>query len=194
MSKEDENMKRGRKIAVLAHCILNQNAKVEDIALFPAVIPDVLNLLVERGYGIIQMACPETLHLGLGRWECIKDQYETPSFRHLCELIAGEVLDQLEDYERNGYKIGPIIGIDGSPSCGVSKSCRSDENGTNPKWCGSVKSPPSWIITDESGVLFDVIKEEAERRGKNYNYIGVPEVPEVGSFEDAMKKLDKLLK
>ena len=69
-------MKRSRKIAVIAHCILNQNAKVEDIALFPAVIPDVLNLVVERGYGILQMSCPETIHLGLGRWECIKDQYD----------------------------------------------------------------------------------------------------------------------
>jgi predicted secreted protein len=187
-------MKRSRKIVVLAHCILNQNAKVEDIALFPAVIQDVLNLVVERDYGIIQMACPETLHLGLGRWECIKDQYETPSFKHLCGRIAGEVLDQLEDYERNGYKIGPIIGIDGSPSCGVSKSCRVDEKGVNPKWCGSVHSPPSWTITDESGVLFDVIKEEAARRGKEYSYIGIPEVPEVGDFEDAMKNLNKLLK
>ena len=186
-------MKRSRKIAVLAHCILNQNAKVEDIALFPGVIPDVVNLVVERGYGILQMACPETLHLGLGRWECIKDQYETPAFRHLCERLATETLDQLEDYEKNGYKIGPIIGIDGSPSCGVSKSCRADEKGENPKWFGSVHSPPSWIITDESGVFFDVIREEAKRRGKSYTYIGIPEVPEVGDFEDAMKKLDKLL-
>jgi predicted secreted protein len=186
-------MKRSRKLAVLTHCILNQNAKVEDIALYPAIIPEVVNLVVERGYGIIQMACPETIHLGLGRWECIKDQYETSSFKHLCKRLALEVLDQLEDYEKNGYTIGPFIGIDGSPSCGVSKSCRADKDGANPKWCGSVHSPPSWIITDESGVLFDIIKEEAKKRGKTYSYIGVPEVPEVGDFDSAMKQLDKFL-
>ncbi|MHA1939439.1 MAG: CD3072 family TudS-related putative desulfidase [Candidatus Thorarchaeota archaeon] len=186
-------MKRSRKVAVLAHCILNQNAKVEDIALYSAIIPEVVNLVVERGYGIIQMACPETIHLGLGRWECIKDQYETSSFKHLCKRLALEVLDQLEDYEKNGYTIGPFIGIDGSPSCGVSKSCRADKEGANPKWCGSVHSPPSWIITDESGVLFDIIKEEAKKRGKTYSYIGIPEVPEVGDFDSAMKQLDKLL-
>ncbi|MGQ4911611.1 MAG: CD3072 family TudS-related putative desulfidase [Candidatus Thorarchaeota archaeon] len=186
-------MKRSRKIVVLAHCILNQNAKVEDIATSPAAIVDVMNLVVERGYGIIQMPCPETLHLGLGRWECIKDQYETPSFKRLCRRIAEEILDQLEDYERNGYEIGPFIGIDGSPSCGVNKSCRADEKGDNPKWCGSVLTPPSWKITDESGVLFDIIKEEAERRGKKYTYVGIPEVPEVGDFDEAMKELEDAL-
>ncbi len=186
-------MRRSRKLVILAHCILNQNAKVEDIALYPSVIPEVLDLVVEREYGIIQLGCPETIHMGLGRWECIKDQYDVPSFRSLCRRLATEVLDQLEDYERNGYRIGPFIGIDGSPSCGVSKSCRADEEGQNPKWCGSVQRPPSWKITDESGVFFEIIQKEAENRGKKYVFIGIPEVPEVGSLVEAMEELRNIL-
>ena len=47
------------RVALIAHCLLNQNAKVEGGALRPAVWEPVIELLRERGYVIRQMPCPE---------------------------------------------------------------------------------------------------------------------------------------
>ena len=52
-------MKRGRKIVAVAHCILNVNAKVYGIAQCPAGATDLINLLMDNGYGIIQLPCIE---------------------------------------------------------------------------------------------------------------------------------------
>ena len=47
------------RVAFLAHCLLNQNAKVEGGAKTPAVWAPVLQLLREHGWTIRQMPCPE---------------------------------------------------------------------------------------------------------------------------------------
>jgi len=46
------------RVAFIAHCLLNQNAKVEGGALRPAVWEPVLDTLREHGYAIRQMPCP----------------------------------------------------------------------------------------------------------------------------------------
>ena len=62
-------MNRSKKLAILSHCILNQNSVVKgeykDINTF---LPFVKNLF-ENNIGILQLPCPETEYYGLKRWD-----------------------------------------------------------------------------------------------------------------------------
>ncbi|MCX7883527.1 MAG: hypothetical protein N2448_00605 [Caloramator sp.] len=125
-------MKRNKKIILLCHCILNCNSKVEGLSLYKGADEKILKYLIDKGYGIIQLPCPEVTVYGIKRWGHVKEQLDTPYFRQHCKEIFIPYLNQIKDYIKNGYKIKGIIGIDGSPSCGVSKTCSSS------KWGGEV--------------------------------------------------------
>src|SRR5262249_31705762 len=56
------------KVAFLAHCLLNQNAKCLGGAKRPAMWEPVVDLLQERGWTIRQMACPELAFGGARRF------------------------------------------------------------------------------------------------------------------------------
>ena len=57
-----------RRVAFLAHCLLNQNAKVDEGAKTPAMWTPVVELLRERGWTIRQMPCPELAYGGARRF------------------------------------------------------------------------------------------------------------------------------
>nr|WP_309493349.1 CD3072 family TudS-related putative desulfidase [Candidatus Hecatella orcuttiae] len=180
--------KRSKKIVVATHCILNQNAKIQGIAKFPGVITPVVDFLVKSGLGILQMPCPETTYLGIRRWQYVKEQYDTPAFREHCKKLADFILNQIEDYQKSGYKIVAILGADGSPSCGVNKTPR------NPTWSGLIPEKlPSQKQVAEKGVYMEVLEDEMKKKNLNIPLIGIPETPEVGSMEDALSRLKKLL-
>jgi hypothetical protein len=55
----DRRMVGGRKVVVLAHCMLNQNTKPDRRARFPGAVQPVLEVLAEEGLAIFQLPCPE---------------------------------------------------------------------------------------------------------------------------------------
>jgi predicted secreted protein len=118
-------MNRQKKIVLLAHCLLNSNSKVGGSVLYQGAQEKLLLFLVKKGYGIIQLPCPEMTMFGSRRWGQVREQYDTPRYRRHCREIFEPVLEQVGDYLKNGYFVEALIGIDGSPSCGVEKSCSS---------------------------------------------------------------------
>lgn len=111
--------KRSGSIAVVAHCVLNQNSRVPGLAERPCVIEEIVQLLVRNSIGLIQMPCPELSYAGLLRRRLAKDQYDTPMFRGLCKKVAEETADQIQEYAKCGIKTEIVVGVDGSPSCSV---------------------------------------------------------------------------
>ena len=59
--------RRSKKIILVAQCILNQNAKIDGCAHYPGAIEGVAEVLIRSGCGIVQLPCPEVMHLGLDR-------------------------------------------------------------------------------------------------------------------------------
>lgn len=118
-------MKRKKSLVILCHCILNCNSKVEGIANYEGAQKEIIKYLCEKGYGIIQLPCPEITMYGVKRWGHVKEQFDTPYFRRHCRNIFLPILEQVKDYIKNGYTIKALIGIEGSPSCGVKKTCSS---------------------------------------------------------------------
>ncbi|MFH1824780.1 MAG: CD3072 family TudS-related putative desulfidase [Candidatus Firestonebacteria bacterium] len=119
------NDHRSKKIIVLTHCILNQNARIDGAANLKGVISQVLNVVVKRGYGVLQMPCPEIVVSDLRRSKRTKEMpyvrqmLETKEGRKQCYQLAKDIVKQIKDYINNGFFIPAIIGKDGSPACGV---------------------------------------------------------------------------
>jgi len=114
--------KRSRKIVVVAHCILNQNSRVLGISYYPGMINEIVDVLRKYEVGVIQMPCPELTYAGLLRGSQTKEQYDAPAFRRHCRQIASGIVDQVQEYSRNGFKVLAILGVDGSPTCGVDET------------------------------------------------------------------------
>jgi hypothetical protein len=53
--------KRSKKVVIVAHCFLNQNAKVECFTLFPA---KAANGFLHNKFGILQLSCDEAAFSG----------------------------------------------------------------------------------------------------------------------------------
>lgn len=118
--------KRSGKIAVVAHCILNQNSRVLGLAERPGAITEIVEILIRSEIGIIQMPCPELPYAGILRRGQTKDQYDNAMFREHCRKIVEEIVDQIREYAKCGIKTKVVVGVDGSPSCGVNETSRGD--------------------------------------------------------------------
>jgi len=114
--------KRSGKVALVANCILNQNSRALGLAERSSVITEIVELLMHNDVGIIQMPCPELGYAGLLRPPQTRDQYDNVTFRRHCGEIAEELADQIQEYEKCGIKLKLVIGVDGSPSCGVNET------------------------------------------------------------------------
>ena len=112
---------RSKKVMFVAHCILNQNARINQCAYTPSAIEPIVRCLLRRHIGIVQLPCPETELLGLGRGEGaeIYDQLSAPEKRQHLEVFTQKVLVLVREYRKYGFQVLGVLGIDGSPCCGV---------------------------------------------------------------------------
>lgn len=162
------NDKRSKKVILVCHCVLNQNAKLDQCAHYPAAIREVAELLVSGDAGIIQLPCPELLYLGLDR-EADKSANQTAASedtrisrrmseekaKDLCRKIVGETVYQIEEYRKNGFEVAGLIGINGSPTCGVETT-----------WAEGAE-------IDGPGIFIKLLKEELGKRNIGLNMAGI---------------------
>jgi predicted secreted protein len=117
--------KRSKKVVLVAHCVLNQNSRISGCGLFPGAMGEAAGVLVDSGVGIVQLPCPELLYLGLDRarhegskvgvWAALS----TPEGRQACKDMLQDVVRQIREYQKHGFEVLGVVGIDGSPACGV---------------------------------------------------------------------------
>jgi predicted secreted protein len=112
-AKPGENKDKGavqgeKEITVAAHCLLNPLTRVKGLA--PVTF---------RPEGpMVQLPCPEALYLGLERWAVTRNQLDVPQFRRFCRTLIEDYVDLLEMLVHEGARLR-IVGLAGSPSCGV---------------------------------------------------------------------------
>ncbi len=158
-------MNRGKKIVVLAHCILNQNSVVlscgKNMSDFLPFVKDCL----EKNIGILQLPCPEFQLYGLKRWGHVKDQFEHQGFTSKSYEILASIVSQIIDYLDNGYEILKVYGIKCSPSCGIEKTCRGDLAGETSCYKSIDDINNRVRIVDESGIFMEIFKKMLEEKG-----------------------------
>ncbi|MEM1631445.1 MAG: hypothetical protein QW498_00030 [Thermofilum sp.] len=120
---------RGRRLAVVAHCLLNQNTVVKPLASHPGSVAALVKLLVDQGYGIVQLPCPEAIYLGMRRWWMSREQYDTISYRDFARKLLEPYVKLIAELARDGCEY-VLLGVRGSPSCALEKTT------SNPSWMG----------------------------------------------------------
>jgi len=160
--------KRSRKVIFVSHCVLNQDAKLDACAHYPGAIKEVTELLVEAGAGIIQLPCPELLYLGLDRDadraadltvasedSRIARRMVEEGALTLCGKLADDVLRQMMEYRKHGFEVLGLVGINGSPTCGVETTWREDEERDGP------------------GIFIKVLAKKLEKAGTSLKITGI---------------------
>ena len=120
-----------RRVAFVAHCLVNQNAKVQEFARSPGVVPGVVERLRRHGYRIQQLPCPEMAFAGVNRWWQGKELYDKANYRRHCRILAEDMAEPMAEFYRRGYEV-VVIGLDGSPSSGVRYTGQAKDWGGRP--------------------------------------------------------------
>lgn len=161
-----------RKVAVLAHCLLNPATVVRGREGNDGLRRRCLSLLVERDVSLLQLPCPEYMTLGARRWAQSKDQYDVPVFRHRCRELLAPVLEQMAEHMAAGDRIVAVLGSEGSPTCAVSTVTRAPWGGLPPCAGGPPPAPPR--KSEESGVFMEILADAVARLGCNLAFLGLP--------------------
>jgi len=131
---------RKKEIIFLSSCILNQNNRFPGIAVHKGAINNLIEPFLKEGIGIEQLPCLECMGWGgVSRKNIFR--FLPSIFRHsnsklmklsskiwiskyqrLCKKEAKRIVKRIENYILNGYKIIGIIGMNDSPTCGVTNT------------------------------------------------------------------------
>lgn len=156
-------MDETKRVVILSHCVLNEHSKVkswkEDENNKEYNLIDFLTILSKNNIGIVQLPCPEMTCYGLKRWGHVKEQFDHPHYRKLCRSLFEPILDQIIEYRANGVEVLSLVGIYGSPTCGVNKTCIGQwggEIGSNPDLQGTIGNVYG---IDDMGILIEEIKK-----------------------------------
>jgi predicted secreted protein len=169
---------------LVAHCVLNQNAKIDRCAYYPGAMREVTQTLLDASVGFLQIPCPELMYLGLdrqvekGRPVTIESEDDRVALRMnegeaktCCQKIAADLAWQIQEYQRNGFAILGVLGINGSPTYGVETS---------------------WSNGNEvagHGVLINALVEECQKRKVDLHLRGI----KAKDPESAVAALQELL-
>jgi len=110
-------MIRKKSLVLVSHCVLNQNSVINGWERAQGGFNSIIKTLINQDIGLIQLPCPELIHLGCNRPPMTKEAYSTSAYIDLCTKLANDQLDTLIDYKNNGYNILGLIGIENSPTC-----------------------------------------------------------------------------
>ena len=184
--------KRSGRIVVVSHCILNVHSLEDDLAIYPGLEKEVVELLIDKGAGIYQIPCPEIEMSGIFRKALPKESYDHPNVRKTYRELAGNIARTLSSYTKKGYRITAVLGAEGSPTCGIDFVGRWKKN-----IVGKGEFPRDIDFVPGKGVFMEEFKAGLEKMGVYPSWIGIPGKslrslnPE--SFDDTLEKLGKIL-
>jgi uncharacterized protein YbbK (DUF523 family) len=178
---------RGRKVVFLSHCLLNENTRYLGGACRRGAIDEIVQVCLHNGIGIVQMPCPEEHAWGgvlkrrllwfFGSEKTVRYRWRNallPLFlwytRRVYGKIARQVADQVADYQSSGCTVLGIVGVDGSPSCGVHQSvdmkhCLELVGQLQPTArAGDMNSIIERCLVGGRGIFIELLRKEIKRR------------------------------
>lgn len=141
-----------RRVAFVAHCLVNQNAKVQEFARSPGVVPGVVERLRKHGYRIQQLPCPEMAFAGVNRWWQGRELYDKANYRRHCRVLANNMASPIAEFYRRGFEV-VVIGLDGSPSSGVRYTGKAKDWGGRPHFVDG-----DYEVVEGMGVWMEELK------------------------------------
>lgn len=170
-------------ILFVSHCILNIASKVvlynqEEIDAEEDLRRQFLVKAVNKGVQLIQLPCPEFTLYGACRWGHVSTQFDNPFFREHCSKQLDPVMQQMKEYlaHKERFHILGVLGIDGSPSCGVDYTCFGNWGGSFDGRDNLEETLEDCVCGSGKGILMDVLCERLKEEGLD------KEVPVIGLF------------
>lgn len=148
-----------RRVAFVAHCLVNQNAKVQEFARSPGVVPGVVERMRKHGYRIQQLPCPEMAFAGVNRWWQGRELYDKANYRRHCRTLADNMAAPIAEFYRRGYEV-VVVGLDGSPSSGVRYTGMARSWGGRPHF-----EDGDYEVVEGMGVWMEELRRGLEERG-----------------------------
>ena len=168
-------MKRSRKILIVCHCLLNANAKIYPLALTGGVYREVLETYFREGTGIVQLPCPELSYLGANRWGMTREQYDHPNFRSHCKKILKHPVNQIKTLHQANYDIRGILGVDGSPNCGVNLTCEGFTGGEMCSQSDIASQIQGLKYIQGQGIFMEILADMLQSRHISGEFLAVSE-------------------
>ena len=127
---------RSKRMIFVSHCLLNENTRYLGGAFRRGCIDELVESFQQEGLGIYQMRCPEQR-----AWGGVLKRRLLPFYgsrgtvlyrlrrvllllflwytRWVYKRLAKVVVKDIHDYIRSGFEVVGMVGVGGSPSCGV---------------------------------------------------------------------------
>ena len=125
---------RSGEVVFVSHCLLNQNTRYLGGAICRGVVGGAVAPYVRDGTGIVQMPCPEQRvwggvlktrmlwlieHPRVARAAPVLLPLVHRYMRWRYARLARPVAREVRDYVDSGLRVRGVVGVAGSPSCGV---------------------------------------------------------------------------
>jgi predicted secreted protein len=186
---------RSRRVVFLSHCLLNENTRYLGGAGRPGSVAEIVQPCLEQGIGIVQLPCPEEHAWGgvLKRWllgfygaeASMSFRLRAAIFplmlfytRRVYRRLARQAASQIQDYLASGFEVLGIIGVDGSPSCGVQTTMNLERafvqvGRLQPAvTTANVNSIVRRNAIGGRGLFVALLQEELSRRSLNVPFVG----------------------
>lgn len=132
---------RSGRVVFLSHCLLNEHTRYPGGACRACCVREVVARCLDAELGMVQLPCPEELAWGGVGKRALLPVYGLrhrapglyrlrllllPAFlrysRQRYRRLARRVVAQIADYRATGCAVVGVVGVDGSPSCGVRRT------------------------------------------------------------------------
>lgn len=181
---------RSRRVVLLSHCLLNENVRYLGGATRPGAVEEVVEPFVRSGVGIVQLPCPEQhawggvlkrhmLVLYGSRWlrwsplrrPAVAAARAATALRY--ESLARRTADLVEDYAASGFDVVEVVGVGGSPSCGVTSTLDLDRAVLAMARCRRCTVSPATVnervvaanVVSGQGLFVAALRRHLARRG-----------------------------
>lgn len=186
------NDKRSGRIVVVSHCLLNVHSLEDNLAIYPGLEEEVVELLVKKGVGIYQIPCPEIELSGIFRKALPKEAYEHQKIRDVYHRLAEKITGTLIWYIKKGYEIVAVLGAEGSPTCGIESVGKWKDDAI-----GKKEFPRDIEFVSGMGVFIEEFQSSLGEKDIHPEWIGIPGKSirsiESEAFHSTLRKLDDLL-
>jgi predicted secreted protein len=205
---------RSRRVIFLSHCLLNENVRYAGGATRPGGVDELVDAVQAAGVGICQMPCPEQqVWGGVGKRRLMMmfgadgrglrpvRRLMTPIFlaytRWRYRRLAREVVASIADYQRSGYLVVGVVGVDGSPSCGVRLTLELERAADALAACDPAATDTTRfndrVVSANTvpgpGLFIAAMRGESKRRGLTVNLFAHDLVDELAGRQDVSPAL-----
>lgn len=113
-----------KRIVVVPGCMLCPGFQANNTEENIVWARELLRLLLQYNVGIVPACCPEVsfegYDKGLNRLPHGISYYEKiPEFVSYCELLSKNLAQQIVSFDKQGYTVCAVIGIEHSPTCAI---------------------------------------------------------------------------